>query len=85
MIKKNLTDSNASLQKNNTISKELTEEARIRKEHELAIKDLEAQFEGDKLKELKELQDINTEEKLRGLIIKRCFQKSRRRYWYRYN
>ena len=53
MIKKNLTDSNASLQKNNTISKELTEEARIRKEHELAIKELEAQFEGKQLEELK--------------------------------
>ena len=77
MIKKNLTDSNASLQKNNTISKELTEEARIRKEHELAIKDLEAQFEGDKLKELKELQDINTEEKLRGLIIKDNAEKAK--------
>ena len=77
IIKKNLTDSNASLQRNNTISKELTEEARIRKEHELAIKELEAQFEGDKLKELKELQDINTEEKLRGLIIKDNAEKTK--------
>jgi len=76
-IKKNLTDSNASLQKNNTISKELTEEAKIRKEHELAIKELEAQFEGDKLKELKELQDINTQEKLRGLIIKDNAEKAK--------
>ena len=42
IIKKNLTDSNDSLKKNNIISKELTEEARIRKEHELAIKELEA-------------------------------------------
>ena len=71
IIKKNLTDSNASLQKNNIVSKELTEEARIRKEHELAIKELESQFQGDKLKELKELQDINTQEKLRGLQIKK--------------
>ena len=77
MIKKNLTDSNASLQKNNIVSKELTEEARIRKEHELAIKELEAEFEGDKLKELKELQDINTEEKLRGLIIKDNAEKAK--------
>ena len=77
MIKKNLTDSNDSLKKNNTISKELTEEAKIRKEHELAIKELEAQFEGDKLKELKELQDINTEEKLRGLIIKDNAEKAK--------
>ena len=71
IIKKNLTDSNASLQKNNIVSKELTEEARIRKEHELSIKELESQFQGDKLKELKELQDINTQEKLRGLQIKK--------------
>jgi len=77
MIKKNLTDSNASLQKNNTISKELTEEAKIRKEHELAIKDLEAQFEGDKLKELKELQDINTQERLRGVLIKQNAEKAK--------
>ena len=77
MIKKNLTDSNASLQKNNTISKELTEEARIRKEHELAIKELEEQFEGDKLKELKELQDINTEERLRGVLIKQNAEKAK--------
>ena len=78
MIKKNLTDSNASLQKNNIVSKELTEEARIRKEHELAIKELEAQFEGDKLKELKELQDINTQEKLRGLHIKQNAEEAKK-------
>ena len=77
MIKKNLIDSNASLQKNNTISKELTEEAKIRKEHELAIKELEAQFEGDKLKELKELQDINTQERLRGVLIKQNAEKAK--------
>ena len=77
MIKKNLTDSNASLQKNNKISKELTEEARIRKEHELAIKELEAQFEGDKLKELKELQDLNTQERLRGVLIKQNAEKAK--------
>ena len=77
MIKKNLTDSNASLQKNNVVSKELTEEAKIRKEHELAIKELEAQFEGDKLKELKELQDINTEERLRGVLIKQNAEKAK--------
>ena len=77
IIKKNLTDSNASLQKNNVISKGLTEEARIRLEHEEAIKELEAQFEGDKLKELKDLQDINTQEKLRGLIIKDNAEKAK--------
>ena len=77
IIKKNLTDSNASLQKNNVISKELTEEAKIRKEHELAIKELEAEFEGDKLKELKELQDINTQEKLRGVLIKQNAEKAK--------
>ena len=77
MIKKNLTDSNDSLKKNNIISKELTEEARIRKEHELAIKELEAQFEGDKLKELKELQDINTQERLRGVLIKQNAEKAK--------
>jgi len=77
MIKKNLTDSNDSLQKNNIISKELTEEARIRKEHELAIKELEAQFEGDKLKELKELQDINTQERIRGVLIKQNAEKAK--------
>ena len=71
MIKKNLTDSNASLQKNNTISKELTEEARIRKEHELAIKELEEQFEGKQLEELKLLQEQNLQHKLKGEQIKR--------------
>ena len=78
IIKKNLTDSNASLQKNNTISKELTEEARIRKEHELAIKELEAQFKGDKLEELKTLQDINTQEKLRGVQIKKNAEEAKK-------
>jgi len=78
MIKKNLTDSNAALQKNNTISKELTEEARIRKEHELAIKELEAQFEGEKLEELKRLQDINTQERLRGLQIKQNAEETKK-------
>ena len=78
IIKKNLTDSNASLQKNNIVSKELTEEARIRKEHELAIKELESQFQGDKLKELKELQDINTQEKLRGLQIKKNTEEAKK-------
>ena len=77
MIKKNLTDSNDSLKKNNIVSKELTEEAKIRKEHELAIKELEAQFEGDKLKELKELQDINTQERLRGVLIKQNAEKAK--------
>jgi len=76
-IKKNLISSNAALDKNNIVSKELTEQARIRKEHELAIKELEAQFEGDKLKELKELQDINTQEKLRGVLIKQNAEKAK--------
>ena len=71
MIKKNLTDSNASLQKNNTISKELTEEAKIRKEHELAIADLEKKFEGKELEELKILQEQNTQHKLKGEQIKK--------------
>ena len=78
IIKKNLTDSNASLQKNNIISKELTEQATIRKEHEEAIKELEAQFEGEKLKELKELQNINTQERLRGLQIKQNTEEAKK-------
>ena len=78
IIKKNLTDSNASLQKNNIISKELTEQARIRREHEEAIKELEAQFEGEKLKELKELQNINTQERLRGLQIKQNTEEAKK-------
>ena len=71
MIKKNLTDSNASLEKNNEISKELTEEAKIRKEHELAIADLEKKFEGKELEELKILQEQNTQHKLKGEQIKK--------------
>ena len=78
MIKKNLTDSNASLQKNNTISKELTEEARIRKEHELAIKELEAQFEGKQLEELKLLQEQNLQHKLKGEQIKRNAEEAKK-------
>ncbi len=77
MIKKNLTDSNASLQKNNIVSKELTEEARIRKEHELAIKELEAQFEGTQLEELKLLQEQNLQHKLKGEQIKRNTEKAK--------
>ena len=78
MIKKNLTDSNASLQKNNIISKELTEEARIRKEHELAIKELEAQFEGKELEELKLLQNQNLQHKLKGEQIKRNAEEAKK-------
>ena len=77
-IKKNLTDSNASLQKNNTISKELTEEAKIRKEHELAIKELEEQFEGKQLEELKLLQEQNLQHKLKGEQIKRNAEEAKK-------
>ena len=78
IIKKNLEDSNASLQKNNIISKGLTEEARIRLEHEEAIKELEAKFEGEKLKELKALQETNLERKLEGLQIKRNTEEAKK-------
>ena len=77
MIKKNLTDSNASLEKNNIISKGLTEEARIRLEHEEAIKELEAQFEGKQLEELKLLQEQNLQHKLKGEQIKRNTEKAK--------
>ena len=78
MIKKNLTDSNASLEKNNEISKELTEEAKIRKEHELAIADLEKKFEGKELEELKILQEQNTQHKLKGEQIKKNAEEAKK-------
>ena len=61
-----------------TISKELTEEARIRKEHELAIKELEAQFEGKQLEELKLLQEQNLQHKLKGEQIKRNAEEAKK-------
>jgi len=78
MIKKNLTDSNASLQKNNIISKELSEEARIRKEHELAIAELEEKFEGKELEELKLLQEQNLQHKLKGEQIKKNAEEAKK-------
>jgi len=78
MIKKNLTDSNASLQKNNIISKELSEEARIRKEHELAIAELEEKFEGKQLEELKLLQEQNLQHKLKGEQIKKNAEEAKK-------
>ena len=78
MIKKNLTDSNASLEKNNEISKELTEEAKIRKEHELAIADLEKKFEGKELEELKILQEQNLQHKLKGEQIKKNAEEAKK-------
>ena len=77
MIKKNLTDSNASLKNNNTLSKELSEEARIRKEHELAIAELKEKFAGKELEELIALQQTNTERKLQGVLIKENTEKAK--------
>ena len=78
IIKKNLTDSNASLEKNNKISKELTEEARIRKEHEIAVAELKEKFEGDELKELLILQEQNTQHKLKGEQIKKNAEEAKK-------
>ena len=77
-IKKNLISSNAALDKNNIVAKELSEEARIRKEHELEIKAIEEQFEGQKAKELKDLQDQNLELKLQGLTIKQNAEEAKK-------
>ena len=68
---KDLEKANASLIKQNEISKEITEEAKIRKEHELAIAAIEAEFEGDQAKKLKLLQDENLKHKLNTLEIKK--------------
>ena len=78
MIKKNLTDSNASLQKNNVLSKELSEEARIRKEHEIAVAELKEKFEGEELKELLILQEQNTQHKLKGEQIKKNAEEAKK-------
>ena len=78
IIKKNLTDSNASLQKNNVLSKELSEEARIRKEHEIAIAELKEKFEGEELKELLILQQQNTQHKLKGEQIKKNAEEAKK-------
>ena len=78
IIKKNLTDSNASLQKNNVLSKELSEEARIRKEHEIAIAELKEKFEGEEFKELLILQQQNTQHKLKGEQIKKNAEEAKK-------
>lgn len=68
---KDLEKANASLAKQNIISKEITEEAKIRKEHELAIAEIEKKFEGEEEKKLKDLQDQNLTHKLNTLEIKK--------------
>ena len=68
---KDLEKANASLAKRNILEKEITEEAKIRKDHELAIAEIEAQFEGDEAKKLKDLQDQNLAHKLNTLEIKK--------------
>ena len=78
MIKKNLTDSNDSLKKNNIVSKELTEEARIRKDHELEIEELKKKFSGTQLEELIALQETNTQRKLEGLQIKQNTEEAKK-------
>ena len=77
-IKKNLTDSNDALARSNEVSKELTEEAQIRRDHELAIKELEEQFAGEELKSLTTLQERNLELKLEELQIKRNTEEAKK-------
>ena len=67
---KDLENANAELIKQNEIAKEITEEAKIRREHELAIAEIEAQFEGEQEKKLKLLQEENLKHKLNTLEIK---------------
>ena len=78
MIKKNLTDSNASLDRNNEVSKELTEEAKIRRDHELEIEELKKKFSGTQLEELIALQETNTQRKLEGLQIKQNTEEAKK-------
>ena len=75
---KSLTDQNEALRKSNEVSKELTEEAQIRKDHALAIDELEEKFSGQQLKELKDLQDINLDLKLKELQIKRNTEEAKK-------
>ena len=68
--KKALENSNKDLHNINEIEKELTEKAKIKREHELAIDELKKNYTGTQLKELMDLQDINTDLKLKNLLIK---------------
>jgi len=75
---KDLEKANASLIKQNKIAEEITEEAKIRKEHELAIAEIESKFEGEQAKKLKLLQDENLKHKLNTLEIKKQQDEAKR-------
>jgi len=70
-IKKNLNESNKNLNKTNEISKELTEEAKIKKDFELETLEIQKAFDGEQEKELLNLLKINKNLKLKGVEIKK--------------
>ena len=70
-IKKNLDESNKNLNKTNKISKELTEEAKIKKDFELETLEIQKAFDGEQEKELLNLLKINKNLKLKGVEIKK--------------
>ena len=70
-IKKNLDESNKNLNKTNEISKELTEEAKIKKDFELETLEIQKAFDGEQEKELLNLLKINKNLKLKGVEIKK--------------
>ena len=75
---KRLREANSALEKNNILEKELTEEARIRKEHELAIAELKDKFKGEQLEELIRLQETNTNLRLKGVLIKQNVEEAKK-------
>jgi tape measure domain-containing protein len=75
---KSLQDTNKALERNNEVEKELSEEAKIQTEFKQAITDLEEKYTGDQLKELMDLQIINRDLQLKGLIIKDNTEKAKK-------
>ena len=75
---KSLEDTNKALERNSEVEAQLSEEARIQTEFKQAITDLEEKYTGDQLQELKDLQVINRDLQLKGLIIKRNTEQAKK-------
>ena len=75
---KSLEDTNKALERNSEVEAQLSEEAKIQTEFKQAITDLEEKYTGDQLQELKDLQEINRDLQLKGLIIKRNTEQAKK-------
>ena len=75
---KSLEDTNKALERNSEVEAQLSEEAKIQTEFKQAITDLEEKYTGDQLQELKDLQVINRDLQLKGLIIQRNTEQAKK-------